>query len=90
MLVKHNDSQYVHSVVLVEKKKFRPINPYFSRHVTVNTTFFFLSNWWLDLYYTTFFFCLIDDWISATNNSELIGTILLDLSKAFDLVDHNI
>ena len=33
---------------------------------------------------------IIDDWISAINNNAIVGTILLDLSKAFDLVDHNI
>ena len=33
---------------------------------------------------------IIDDWISAINNNELVGTILIDLSKAFDLVDQNI
>ena len=31
---------------------------------------------------------LIDDWISAINNKEIVGTIFLDLTKAFDLVNH--
>ena len=33
---------------------------------------------------------IVDDWISAIDNNELVGTILLDLSKAFNLVDHSI
>ena len=33
---------------------------------------------------------LIDDWLSAINKSEFIGTVYLDFKKAFDLVNHNI
>ena len=34
---------------------------------------------------------IIDDWISAMiDKNEIVGTVLLDLSKAFDLVDHKI
>ena len=33
---------------------------------------------------------IIDDWISAIDRNEIVGTVLLDLSKAFDLVDHKI
>ena len=33
---------------------------------------------------------IIDDWISAIDKNEIVGTVLLDLSKAFDLVDHKI
>ena len=29
-------------------------------------------------------------WISAIDTNEIVGTLLLDLSKAFDLVNHNI
>ena len=32
----------------------------------------------------------IDDWISAVDRNEIVGTVLLDLSKAFDRVDHKI
>ena len=31
-----------------------------------------------------------DKWLKAMDNSELVGTVLLDLSKAFDLVNHDI
>ena len=30
---------------------------------------------------------IIDDWFSAIDRNEIVGTVLLDLSKAFDLVD---
>ena len=33
---------------------------------------------------------IIDDWISAIDRNEIVGRVLLDLSKAFDLVDHKI
>ena len=31
-----------------------------------------------------------DKWLKAMDNSHLVGTVFLDLSKAFDLVSHNI
>ena len=43
MLVKHVDSQYVHFSCLGCKKKKISTDPFFfSRHGTVNTTFFYL------------------------------------------------
>ena len=33
---------------------------------------------------------LTDNWLNAMDKSSLVGVILLDLSKAFDLVDHDI
>ena len=33
---------------------------------------------------------LTSDWLKAMNDGEISGVILLDLRKAFDLVDHNI
>ena len=33
---------------------------------------------------------LVHDWIEAIDNGKLIGTVFLDLRKAFDLVDHQI
>jgi len=32
----------------------------------------------------------IDDWISAVDINEIVGTLFLVLSKAFDLVNHDI
>ena len=31
---------------------------------------------------------LMDDWLSAMNNQNVVGTVMLDLSKAFDMVNH--
>ena len=33
---------------------------------------------------------LIDQWIMSIDNENMIGTIFLDLKKAFDLVDHSV
>ena len=33
---------------------------------------------------------IIDTWIKDIDNGKLIGTVFLDLKKAFDLVDHKI
>lgn len=33
---------------------------------------------------------LIDTWLKEIDNGKIVGTVFLDLKKAFDLVDHNI
>ena len=33
---------------------------------------------------------LLDDWISAIDKHEIVGTLFLDISIAFDLVNHDI
>ena len=33
---------------------------------------------------------LVDDWFTAIDNNQIVGSIFLDLSKAFDLVDHTV
>ena len=33
---------------------------------------------------------LIDKWLKQMDNGQLVGTIFIDLKKAFDMVDHNI
>ena len=33
---------------------------------------------------------MVDNWFTAMNNNEIVGAVLLDLSKAFDLVSHQI
>ena len=38
----------------------------------------------------TAFIKSIDDWLNAINQNELAGSLLLDFSKAFDLVDHSL
>ena len=33
---------------------------------------------------------MVDNWFTAMNNNEIVGAVLLDLSKVFDLVNHQI
>ena len=33
---------------------------------------------------------IVDNWLNALNESETVGTVFLDLSKAFDLVNHKL
>ena len=33
---------------------------------------------------------IVDAWLKAINNGNLLGFILVDFHKAFDLVDHNL
>ena len=33
---------------------------------------------------------MIDLWMNATDNGKMVGAVLVDLKKAFDLVDHQI
>ena len=33
---------------------------------------------------------IIDDWITAIDNNQIVGRLMLDLSKTFDLVNHSI
>ena len=33
---------------------------------------------------------MVDDWITAIDRNEVVGTVFLDFSKAFDLVDHKL
>ena len=88
-----------------DKNNYRPISILpiisliFERHVSLHLKQYFENN---KLFYLrqsgfrtnhscqTALVKLLDDWISAIDNSEIVGTIFVDLSKAFDLVDHNI
>ena len=31
----------------------------------------------------------VDDWQKALDRDEVVGTVLVDLSKAFDMIDHS-
>lgn len=88
-----------------DKSNYRPISVLpiisliFERHVSSSLKQFIEHN---NLFYTrqsgfrsnhscqTALVKLVDDWIAAIDNNAVVGTIFLDLSKAFDLVDHAI
>ena len=31
----------------------------------------------------------VDDWWKALGRDEVVGTVLVDLNKAFDMIDHS-
>lgn len=33
---------------------------------------------------------MVDDWQSELDNRNLVGAVLLDLSSAFDVIDHSL
>ena len=33
---------------------------------------------------------MIDSWLNAMDNGQMVGVVLVDFKKAFDLVDHQI
>ena len=88
-----------------DKSNYRPISVLpilsliFERHVSIQLKMFLEE---CNLFYSrqsgfrsnhscqTALVKLVDEWISAIDKHEIVGTIFLDLSKAFDLVDHGI
>ena len=88
-----------------DKANYRPISILpiisliFERHVSFHLKNYFEKN---GLFYSrqsgfrtnhscqTALVKLLDDWIAAIDNNEIVGTVFLDLSKAFDLVDHSL
>ena len=40
--------------------------------------------------YETALVGMIDNWLTAINNNSMVGVVMIDFRKAFDLVDHNI
>jgi hypothetical protein len=88
-----------------DKSNFRPISvlplisKIFDKHVSDHLKLFLERN---NLLYTaqsgfrshhsceTALTNITDTWINALNNGKLVVTVFLDLSKAFDLVNHNI
>ena len=88
-----------------DKSNYRPISILpiisliFERHVSLHFRQYLESN---DILYCrqsgfrcnhscqTALLKMVDEWISAIDDNKIVGTIFLDLSKAFDLVDHNV
>ena len=84
-----------------DKQNYRPISilPILSkiieRHAADHLKLYLESNQLLYKYQSGFrknhscetaLTCIIDRWINAINDNKLVGTVFLDLSKAFDLV----
>ena len=62
--------------------------------MTVSLTSFIISNYCIKLRAghscETALVHMIDSWLHAIDNDQLIGVILADFKKAFDTVDHQI
>ena len=65
--------------------------PVISKHISIHILLYerqsgFRSNHSFETAITA----IIDDWLSVIDKNEIVGTVLLDLSKVFDLVNHKI
>jgi len=90
---------------MFDKSNYRPISILsvvsliFERHVNLHFKTFLEAN---DLLYSRQSGCrenhscqtslirIIDDWITAIDNNQIVDIFMLDLSKAFDIVNHSI
>ena len=86
-----------------DKNNYRPISilPVLSKiiekHVSDNLKQYLETNDLLHVHQSGFrsnhscetaFSVIIDNWIEAINNNNIVGTIFLDFTKAFDLITH--
>ena len=67
----------------------RHVNLHLKAHLELNTLFYFRQSGFRE-HTQTALIKIIDDWLSAINENKIAGSLFLDFSKAFDLVDHSL
>ena len=67
----------------------RHVNLHLKAYLELNALFYFRQSGFREHHACqTALIKIIDDWLSATNENKIAGSLFLDFSKAFDLTDH--
>ena len=68
----------------------RHVNLHLKAYLELNSLFYFGQSGFREHHSCqTALIKIIDDWLSAINENKIAGSLFLDFSKAFDLVDHS-
>ena len=69
----------------------RHVNLYLKAYLELNALFYFRQSGFREHHSCqTALLKSIDDWLSAINENKIAGSLFLDFSKAFDMVDHSL
>jgi len=69
----------------------RHVNLHLKAYLELNSLFYFRHSGFKEHQSCqTALLKIIDDWLSAINRNKIAGSLFLDFSKAFDLVDHSL
>ena len=69
----------------------RHVNLHLKAYIDLNSLFYFRQSGFREHHSCqTALIKIIDDWLSAITENKIAGSLFLDFSKAFDLVDHSL
>ena len=69
----------------------RHVNLHLKAYLELNSLFYFRQSGFREHHSCqTALIKSIDDWLSAINENKIAGSLFLDFSKAFDMVDHSL
>ena len=86
-----NNFRPISLISTLSKPLERHIHKHLMEYLEVHKLFYLLQSGFRPYHSTqTALICLCDAWLSAVNQQKLTGAVFLDLTKAFDLVSHEI